>query len=198
MGAVVRLARPDDAEALAGIYGPFVMGTPVSFEVHPPDSTEMRRRIVETLERFPWLVCDSGGEVLGYCYASAHRARSAYQWSVDTAVYIGEGSQRSGIGRALYTSLLALLATQGFFNAYAGITLPNQASVGLHEAMGFEPVGIYRRVGFKLGRWHDVSWWQRALQPHCEPVGPPISPAAARDSGRIDSALAAGSSLLRL
>ena len=125
----------------------------------------MRGRLAKVLEPYPWLVCEDGGEVLGYVYATQHRERAAYRWSVDTSVYVRQGRQRRGVGRALYTSLLAVLPLQGYVNAYAGATLPNPASVGLHEAMGFQPVGVYRQVGFKYGAWHDVAWFQRPLQP---------------------------------
>jgi phosphinothricin acetyltransferase len=111
------------------------------------------------------LICADRDEMLGYVYAIHHRERAAYRWSVDTTVYVRQGRQRRGIGRALYTSLLAMLPLQGYFSAFAGVTLPNPASVGLHEALGFQPVGVYRQVGFKCGVWHDVAWFQRSLQP---------------------------------
>lgn len=173
MTALIRLASPRDAENLHEIYAPLVRDTAVSFELEPPTVAEMRRRVEETLARFPWLVCEDNGEVLGYAYAGAHRARPAYQWSVDVSVYVHPGVRRSGIGAAVYTSLFALLALQGFYHAFAGITLPNPASVGLHESLGFRSVGVYRSVGFKLARWHDVGWWQLSLR---EPGGQPPSP----------------------
>ena len=144
----------------------------------------MRRRIEEMLPHYPWLVYERDGVVAGYAYATKHRVRAAYQWSVDTAVYVDEAHHRSGIGRGLYASLFAILAAQGFFNAYAGITLPNAGSVGLHEAVGFEPVGVYRKVGYKLGAWHDVGWWQLALRARAEdPDAPaPLADVQARDS----------------
>jgi phosphinothricin acetyltransferase len=122
---------------------------------------------------YPWLVCEEGGEALGYAYATRHRERAAYGWSVDTAVYVRQGRQRRGIGRALYESLLAALPLQGFVNAYAGVTLPNPAGVGLHEAMGFRPVGVYEQVEFKRGSGHDVAWFQRPLQPRPAEPSPP-------------------------
>ncbi len=128
-------------------------------------------RLGKVLGQYPWLLFEDGAEALGYVYATQHRERAAYRWSVDTAVYVRQGRQRQGVGRALYTSLLALLPLQGYVNAYAGVTLPNPASVGLHEALGFEPVGVYRQVGFKCGAWHDVAWFQRPLQ--ARPGDPP-------------------------
>jgi phosphinothricin acetyltransferase len=162
----IRLASEPDAEALAGIYAPFVEGTATSFETIPPGPDEMRRRVVETTTLYPWLVCEAGGEVVGYAYATQHRVRAAYRWSVDTAVYVAASHHRRGIGRGLYTSLFEVLRAQRFFNAYAGVTLPNAASVGLHEAVDFRRLGVFERVGYKLGRWHDVGWWHLALQKH--------------------------------
>ncbi len=145
----------------------------ISFELEPPTAGDMRRRIEQTLERYPWLVHVDAGRVEGYAYASAHRSRAAYQWSVDVSAYVHEAARRRGVARSLYEALFEILVQQGFYNAYAGIALPNTASVGFHEALGFKLVGIYREVGFKLGAWHDVGWWRRALQ---EKVTPPVSP----------------------
>lgn len=184
MDSSIRMAREDDAAAVAGVYRPFVESTPISFETEPPEEHEMRRRLRETLPHYPWLVYESAGAVVGYAYATRHRVRAAYQWSVDTAVYIDRAHQRSGIGRGLYASLLAILAAQGFFNAYAGVTLPNPASVGLHEAVGFTPVGVYRKVGYKLGAWHDVGWWELALRERAVEPHPPL-PLAAVQGMRI-------------
>jgi L-amino acid N-acyltransferase YncA len=125
----------------------------------------VRGRIRTTLTRLPWLACAGGGELRGYAYAGPHRERAAYRWSVDVTVYVREGRRRAGVGRALYASLARVLALAGYHNAYAGIALPNPASVGLHEAMGFRPVGVYRAVGYKLGAWHDVGWWHLPLRP---------------------------------
>jgi phosphinothricin acetyltransferase len=177
------------------IYSPYC-STPISFELQPPTVAEMRERLVKVLREYPWLLCEDFGEVLGYVYASRHRERAAYQWSVDTTAYVRQGRQRRGVGRALYTSLLAVLPLQGLVNAYAGITLPNPASVGLHEAVGFRPVGVYEQVGFKCGAWHDVAWFQRALQPPPPAPGPPQGLAAVMRSAEWQSALDAGMRLL--
>lgn len=168
----IRLARIEDAGVIQAIYAPVVNQTPTSFETTPPSIEEMGLRIEQTLKIFPWLVYEDAGEVLGYAYASQHRVRSAYQWSVDVSVYIHEQSRRQGLGRKLYTTLFELLRQQGFYNVYAGITLPNPGSVALHEAMGMKPLGIYQKVGYKLGAWHDVGWWQGQLQPYSD--NPPI------------------------
>jgi len=195
---VIRLAAPKDGGQVAAIYAPFVTDTVVSFELTPPDAEEMMRRITGTMEQYPWLVCERAGELLGYANASQHRTRSAYQWSVDTAIYTGPACRRSGLGRALYTSLLGVLTLQGFYNAYAGVTLPNPASVGLHEAMGFEPVGVYRHVGFKMGRWLDVGWWQLSLLPRTDPAAAPRPLSEVSRGDLFQSCLTEGLKYLRL
>jgi L-amino acid N-acyltransferase YncA len=172
--ATIRLATERDAEQIAAIYAPNVTDTVISFEFEAPTVDEMRRRIEGTLRRYPWLVCERRGRVLGYAYAGAHGTRAAYQWSVDVSVYVHEDARRAGVGRALYASLFAALELQGFYNVYAGATLPNPASVGLHESVGFRRVGVYRGVGYKLGAWHDVVWWHLPLR---ERVANPDTPA---------------------
>jgi len=171
---VLRLAVPNDAEAILAIYAPIVAETPISFETRAPSPEEMARRIEKTLERYPWLVWDEAG-VLGFAYAGAHRARLAYDWSVDVTVYVAAKARRRGIGQRLYSALLELLGVQGFVSAFAGIALPNPGSVALHEAAGFTPLGIYRNVGYKLGAWRDVGWWQRRLSDPANPPRPPIA-----------------------
>jgi phosphinothricin acetyltransferase len=173
--ATTRLARADDAAQVQAIYAPIVRDSAISFEADPPDEAEMRRRISATLTKLPWLVRERGGEVLGYAYARPHRDRTAYQWSVEVAVYVARHARGAGVGRGLYLPLLDLLASQGLVNAYAGITLPNPASVGLHEALGFTPVGVYRESGFKHGAWRDVGWWQRRLRELAVPPAPPTA-----------------------
>jgi phosphinothricin acetyltransferase len=177
---MIRLATPGDGPALAAIYAPIVAGTATSFEMEPPSADEMASRVAKTLAYAPWLVLESDGAVQAYAYASRHRERAAYQWSVDVSVYVGEGGRRRGAGRRLYTSLLALLRLQGFYTAHAGITLPNAGSVGLHEAMGFVPIGVYRSVGYKHGRWHDVGWWQLPLRERTGDPAPPLTLADAQ------------------
>src|SRR5687768_2653948 len=164
--ALIRQATENDAAQIQAIYAEIVRSTVISFEIDPPTIADMQARMRAVQERFPWLVCEHNGEVAGYVYASSHHERAAYQWSVNVSVYIDPKYHRRGIGRALYTSLFALLRLQGFYNAYAGITLPNPGSVGIHESMGFLPVGIYKNVGYKFGAWHDVGWWSLALRPH--------------------------------
>ena len=162
----IRDTTPDDAPAIVAIYAPIVRDTAISFELEPPTEAEMRTRIVSTTAVLPWLVClDDDGLVAGYAYASRHRERAAYQWAVDTTAYVRQDRRGRGIAKALYLALFDRLVGLGYFQAFAGIALPNDASVALHESVGFEPLGVYRRVGFKLGAWRDVGWWQKELQP---------------------------------
>jgi phosphinothricin acetyltransferase len=158
---VIRVAASSDAPQIAAIYGPIVSATAISFEEEAPDPEEIARRIEATLRSHPWLVADEEGSVLGYAYATEHRARAAYRWSADVTIYVTPGAHRKGVGRKLYGVLFDILQRQGIHNVFAGIALPNPASVGFHEACGFVLVGIYRAVGFKIGRWHDVGWWQK-------------------------------------
>ncbi len=193
MAQTIRLATEADADQVLEIYAPFCRETPVSFETEPPSLDEMRRRIAKTLPDFPWLVCEENGLILGYAYASKHRERAAYVWSVDVSAYVREGRRRGGLGRALYTSLFAILRLQGYHNALAGITLPNPGSEGIHRSMGFQPVGVYKNIGYKCGRWHDVAWSQLALrEPEPEPR-PPLALESVRGSREWDEAIAAGS-----
>lgn len=191
LSVTIRVATEDDAGEIAAIYAPVVRETIISFETEPPSPEEMRQRIVNTLGHFPWLVYERDGRVAGYAYAATHRSRSAYQWCVDVSAYVHVDERRSGIGRALYISLNSLLALQGYYNAYAGIALPNPASVSLHESIGFRPIGIYRETGYKLGAWHDVGWWQLALREREANPSPPIVPSEV-SSTAWETALASG------
>ncbi len=197
--AVIRPVEPRDAADVAAIYAPNITHGVASFEVTPPDAAEMATRIAATTATYPWLVCDAPGKgVVGYVYATAFNPRAAYQWSAAVTVYIDAACHRVGIGRALYTSLFALMRLQGFYNAYGGITLPNAGSVGLHEAMGFRPVAMYTKVGHKFGRWWDVGWWELELQPKPEAPADPLKPEAVRELPGWQAALDAGLPLLRL
>lgn len=193
----LRLASSSDAGGIVEIYGPIVASTPISFEVEPPDEPEMARRIQEITVRYPWLVCEEGGRVAGYAYGSRHRARAAYQWSVEVSAYVHPDFRRRGIGRALYESLFEILRAQGYCSAYAGITLPNEGSVGLHESVGFRPVGIYRKIGYKLGAWHDVGWWELALQTVASHPRAPVSLGEIRQHAAWGQMIGAGCKLVR-
>ena len=159
-----RIANSSDAAEIAAIYAPFVRDTAISFEADPPTEDEIARRIADLQPQYPWFVACDEGRVCGYAYGSPHRNRAAYRWSVDVSVYVGQSSQRRGVGRCLYELLITTLRDQGYYTAYAGITLPNAASVGLHESLGFQPLCVYPRVGYKNGAWHDVGWWSLQLQ----------------------------------
>jgi phosphinothricin acetyltransferase len=164
----VRVASATDAGAVAAIYAPYVLETAVSFEEVPPSPGEMAGRIADTLATHPFLVCESDENVIGYAYGGPHGQRAAYRWSANVSVYVERSAHRRGVGRALYVELFDLLRRQGFHSLFAGITLPNQKSVGLHEALGFQHLGAYREVGFKHGAWHDVGYWRLGLR-----QGPP-------------------------
>jgi L-amino acid N-acyltransferase YncA len=170
----IRLVEPADAEQLAAIYGPHCTDGIASFETVAPSVDDMAERVRTRGAELPWLVAVASGDVIGYAYASRHRERAAYRWSVDVSVYVSPTAAGRGVGRALYDRLLALLAAQGFHRAYAGIALPNEASQRLHRAVGFEPVGVYREVGWKHGAWVDVQWWSRTLANPTDPAARPL------------------------
>ena len=167
----IRAADPDtDAGVIADIYAVAGIATVASLEELAPDAEAMASRIRTIADRFPWLVAELDGVVAGYAYATEHRWRSAYRWAVDVTVYVSPDHHRRGVGRGLYGTLLPALREQGFHTALAGVTLPNPASVGLHHAFGFELVGVYRDIGYKLGAWHSVGWYQARLR-EAEPAG---------------------------
>jgi L-amino acid N-acyltransferase YncA len=191
-GWPIRMAAVDDAAEIAAIYRPYVTDAATSFELEAPGADEVAKRIAAVLAFAPWLVyTGADGALAGYAYASRHRARAAYQWSVDVTVYIRAEHHRRGVGRALYSSLFRLVRLQGFYTAHAGITLPNPGSVALHEALGFRPVGVYPAVGWKLGSWRDVGWWQLALQERPATPPPPLSLAESQTLPAWSAALGA-------
>lgn len=181
-GIRVRLVRPADAAAIAAIYAPIVRDTATSFETEPPDADEVEHRIRRTAEQLPWLVATPASEsseedVLGYALATPYRSRAAYRWSVEVSVYIDDSARGCGVATSLYRRLHGLLREQGYRVTYAVITIPNPASVGLHEAFGYERIGVFRCAGYKLRAWHDVLWMRREIAPIAgEPVDPvPLS-----------------------
>ncbi|HEX8124278.1 MAG TPA: GNAT family N-acetyltransferase [Allosphingosinicella sp.] len=181
-----RAATPEDAAAIADIYAHFVTGSSVSFETEPPGEAAMRARLEAGGGLYPWLVGEAGnGSILGYAYAARFRDRPAYRFAVETSVYLRADAAGRGLGQRLYEPLLAALEAQGFTQAIAAITLPNEASVRLHERLGFERAGTYRQVGWKLGAWHDVGLWQRRLaragRPPVEPLPLSVIPDLIRD-----------------
>jgi len=191
-GLRVRLATAGDAAGVAAVYAPYVLETAITFETVPPSVEEIRGRIERLSATHAFLVCAAGDAILGYAYTSPHRERAAYRWATDCTVYVARDAQRRGIGRALYTALLPITAARGYVASYAGITQPNRSSVGLHEALGFRALCVYRAVGHKLDAWHDVGWWVRELAPRAaQPPEPGSAPAEA-----VAAALQAGTALL--
>jgi L-amino acid N-acyltransferase YncA len=173
---LIRRADPArDAAVCAAIYEPYVRESAISFEECPPSPDQVAERIESFQRSHQWLVAEDDHQVVGYAYGCPHRERSAYRWATEVSVYVDPERQRRGYGRALYGDLLPQLAARGFHVALAGVTLPNDASVALHESLGFTPVGVYRRIGYKLGSWWDVGWWQLPLR---DPDGerPPTGP----------------------
>ena len=193
--ANIRAAKSGDAAAIAAIYGPYCDSTVISFEETAPTADEMARRIASVGAARPWIVLEDDGGVIGYAYASPHNDRAAYRWSVSTAIYISRDHQRRGAGRALYTTLFALLRALGYRQATAGITLPNPASVGLHSAFGFAPVGVYRGIGYKMGCWHDVGWYQAEIQPPSPHPDEPRAIGELTDTSAWDDAVRLGLAL---
>jgi len=161
---IIRLADTNDTHSLLKIYTPYVTETSISFETEIPLISEFQNRIDVILKKFPFIVYERDHQILGYAYASSHRSRAAYDWSVECSVYVEQGFHSQKIGTRLYQELFQLLKVQGVVNIYAGITLPNSNSVKIHENFNFTPIGIYKDAGFKQGKWWDVQWWQLQLQ----------------------------------
>jgi L-amino acid N-acyltransferase YncA len=170
---IVRDAVESDAAACAAIYAPYVLHTAVSFEVEPPTPEQMAARIAAASATHAWLVLELGGRVIGYAYGHRFAERAAYRWSCAVSIYLDRERHRSGGGRRLYQALLARLADRGYRRALAGMTLPNEASARFHEALGFQPVGVYRQVGWKGGAWHDVAWVQKTILDADDPPAEP-------------------------
>jgi phosphinothricin acetyltransferase len=199
MPAIIRLTSEADAEQIQAIYAPIVRDTPISFEYDIPSVGDMAGRIRDKRSHgYPWLAAAHGGVIMGYAYGGRWRERTAYQWTVEVTVYVHAAYRRMGVGRGLYVALLNVLRLQGFVTAVAGITLPNEGSVRVHEAVGFKPVGVYQGVGYKFGRWHDVGWWECAIQSPSPQPSPALDVKALVDTPDWDRALAEGHDCLRL
>jgi phosphinothricin acetyltransferase len=196
MRARIRFSEPSDAAAIQAIYAPNVESTAISFELQPPSVAEIAARMARISPQYPWLVCEIDGVVAGYVYACQHRERAAYRWAIDVTVYVDAAYRRRGVARALYACLIALVKQQGYTKVFAGITLPNPGSVGVHEAVGFRPVAVYEKVGYKLGEWRDVGWWQLDLRSDADE---PTEPTPIRDLSKspgVAAALAEGERML--
>lgn len=170
----IRLATASDAQDILRIYAPYIENTSLTFETTVPSTEEFAQRITRYLENWPWVVCEADGKIAGYAYASQYRERMGYQWSVECSVYIDDNFQKAGLGRALYTTLFAILQKQGFNNVYAVINLPNEKSVAFHESLGFSYLATYEKVGYKLGQWKNVGWWQLKLNEYNDEPKTPI------------------------
>jgi phosphinothricin acetyltransferase len=170
----IRLATESDAKGILDIYAPYITNTSFTFETEVPSLADFEQRIRNYLATWPWLVCEKGGEIAGYAYATRHRERVAYQWCTESSVYIHDDHQKKGIARALYLALFSILEKQGFRNVYAVINLPNPKSVALHEHCGFRYFTTFEKVGYKLGRWKNVGWWKLELNDYGDEPAPPI------------------------
>jgi L-amino acid N-acyltransferase YncA len=195
--ATIRVAREADAAAMLAIYAPYVRDTAISFETEPPPEEEFRARVRGVLEKGLWLACEADGRIVGYAYGSLFHPRRAYQWTVEVTVYVHRDHHHEGVGLGLYTSLLGCLTLQGFRSAVGVIALPNPASVGLHQRMGFTPAAILRSVGYKHDRWHDIGYWQRPLGQYDPSPQPPHPLHSVSKSEAWRTALEAGVAFVR-
>lgn len=171
----VRPVTPEDAGPIHDIYRPIVQTTAISFELEPPSVEELRSRIASITATYPWLVLEIDGDVGGYAYASTFKDRAAYRWSVETTIYLDRDLRGRGMGKVLYSALVDRVADSGFANAYAGVALPNPGSEALHLSVGFRPIGVFPRAGFKLGEWHDVGWWHLPIHQDLAPAEPRLT-----------------------
>ena len=169
----IRLITTNDTEAARNVYAPYVLNTAISFEYEVPTVDEFKKKIEKITSQYPWLVCECDGEIAGYAYGSMHRDRTAYQWSPEVTVYLNEKYHRRGIARILYNALFEMLKMQGYYTAFAGVLVTNEKSVQFHRAMGFEDIGLFKNIGYKLGEWHTNLWLQYELQ---KPVLNPREP----------------------
>jgi len=196
MADTIRVATKDDAAGMLDIYAPFILNSGITQETEVPSVEDFQTRIISNLKERPWLVCEIRNEIAGYAYAGKHRDRKGYQWCIEPSVYISEKYFGIGVANALYTGLFHILKLQGYINAYAVITLPNDRSIAFHKKFGFEYLTTYNKIGYKLGKWHDVGWMQYEIIPHNEePVDPITLPQI--DRSVIDSILAKSTELLK-
>ncbi|MDZ4795590.1 MAG: GNAT family N-acetyltransferase [Bacteroidota bacterium] len=172
--SLVRLATPADAAGILAIYAPYIEHTSFTFETEVPSIEAFSEKISTCLIQWPWLVCEVDGKIAGYAYATRYRERTAYQWCVESSVYIHDDFQKAGIGKILYRALFEILKRQGFNKVYAVINLPNEKSVAFHEKMGFDYFATYEKVGYKLGKWKNVGWWQLSINPYGDDPAAPV------------------------
>jgi len=196
MSGFIRVATRGDAAGMLEIYAPFILNSGITQETEVPSVEDFQQRIISNLEERPWLVCEINKQVAGYAYAGKHRDRKGYQWCTEPSVYISEKYFGFGIANALYTALFDILKIQGYVNAYAVITLPNDRSITFHKKFGFDYLTTYKKIGYKLGQWHDVGWMQYEVNPHKEDPADPIK-FPQIDKAIVDSILKKSSALLK-
>ncbi|HEX6168869.1 MAG TPA: GNAT family N-acetyltransferase [Chitinophagaceae bacterium] len=196
MAGNIRIATKEDAAGMLEIYAPFILDSGITQETELPSVEDFQIRIISNLEERPWLACEINNEIAGYAYAGKHRERKGYQWCTEPSVYISEKFFGLGVAHALYTALFDILKIQGYVNAYAVITLPNDRSIAFHKKFGFEYLTTYKKIGYKLEQWHDVGWMQYEVNPHKENPGDPIK-FPKIDRSVIDSILTRSTALLK-
>lgn len=168
----IRLAAEADSASILQVYTPYITDTVITFESKVPTITEFNERMANIQRKYPWLVCEINNYIVGYAYASCYSEREAYDWSADFSIYLHPQYQRKNIGKALYFALIEILKLQGYYNAYAAVTIPNHKSEGLHESFGFKTIGVYQNIGYKFDRWHDVKWYGLNLKEHNQSPAP--------------------------
>lgn len=195
--SMIRIATTADSDSILKIYGPYIESTSFTFETEVPSIDSFQERITSYLQNWPWLVCEMNDIVAGYAYASRHRERTAYQWSVECSVYVHDDYQGMGVAKALYTALINILKLQGYRNLYAVINLPNEKSVSFHERLGFEYFATYKNVGYKLGKWKNVGWWQLQLNDYTVEPEPPLK-FSEIDTAIVDEVLKESETLIKI
>lgn len=171
---IIRLAQKEDVQQMLNIYAPFILNSGITQETEIPSTEDFAGRISSTLAERPWLVCEINNEIAGYAYAGKHRERKGYQWCTESSVYVNPQFYRYGVANVLYTALFEILKLQGYVNVYAVITLPNERSVAFHENFGFRYLTTYKKIGFKLGQWHDIGWWELQVNPSMQNPADPV------------------------
>lgn len=172
---IVRLVEKNDAASILNIYGPYVLNTAITFEYDVPTIDEYMNRIETAISEFPWLVCLQSNEIVGYAYATKFRYRTAYQWSPESTIYLSPSIQGKGVARILYETLFEILKLQGYFSVFAGVAIPNEQSEGLHIGTGFEEIGVFKNIGYKLREWHSTRWYQLKLQKYISEPNVPVN-----------------------
>ena len=167
----IRLINTGDIAGALAVYTPFVLNTAITFEYYVPTLDEFTTKVETITNGYPWLVYLHNGKVKGYAYGSIHRSKTAYQWSPESTIYLSSEAQGNGIGRILYETLFSLMRLQGYINVFAGVSLPNEQSESFQKSLGFEEIGVFKNIGYKLGKWHDTRWFQLHLAGHFDEPG---------------------------